>query len=115
MTNLFPFTAGLMATQSADETTSPAVDCQGYPFLGGYVTGAGVTSSGVITFEEAPTADFAGAWSPIGTINASDVTNGGAKALAFTARGYAWVRARISTAIGGGGTISAYLTGSPSA
>ena len=115
MTNLYPFNDQIMNAQSVDETVSGVKNCIGFPYLGAYVVGNGTTSSGVITFEEAPSEDFAGAWSSIATMDASDVTGGITKAQAFTVRAYAYVRARISTVIGGGGTVTVYLTGAPGA
>lgn len=106
----------LITAQLADETTSAPVNCLGYTHLTIYITGAGTTSSGVITIEEADynpasaAADFyTGTWSSITTVNASDVTGGAQKAVHLTVSSYMWVRARISTVIGGTGTVSAVL------
>jgi hypothetical protein len=115
MMNKAPFIESILVAKIDDESIGPAVYCAGYPWLVAYLVGAGVTSSGVVTIEEAPTEDFAGTWSSIGTINAVDGTSGAVKALALTARHYQWVRARVSTVIGGGGSVSVTLCGSPSA
>jgi hypothetical protein len=106
----------LLTDESADETTSEAVLVLGYPNLSLYVIGSGTTSSGVITIE---TADYnpstaaaslyAGTWSPITTVNASDVSGDKQKVISISNAPYTWVRTRISTAIGGGGTISTVL------
>jgi hypothetical protein len=108
----------LLENVSADETTSEAVYCLGYKELAVYVTGTGTTSSGVITIETAyyqpnvaASAPYAGTWSSIATVNASDVTGGAQKHVPITDSAYAWVRTRVSTAIGGGGTISTALVG----
>lgn len=101
----------LLTNQTVDETTSPPMKVLGYPYVTFYVTGTGTTSSGVITLE---TSDFnpsnasayTGTWSPITTVNASDVTGGAQKMVSVTTAAYSQVRARISTAIGGGGSIS---------
>ena len=113
MLTLAPFMQQILKEQSVDETTSAAVNCQGYPYLAVYVVGNGVTSSGVITVEESPTSDLAGTWASIGTINASGGSGGAAAALGLTVRAYGYVRARISTVIGGGGTVTVYLAGTP--
>lgn len=106
----------LLSAETVDETTSVAVNCLGYKEIAIYVTGTGTTSSGVITIE---TADYnpakaaaelyAGTWSAITTVNASDVTGGAQKHVPLTDSAYMWIRTRISTAIGGGGTISTTL------
>lgn len=107
----------LLSAQSADETTSEAINCAGWPNIAIYITGAGTTSSGVITIEEADfdprtAATYTGTWSSVTTVNASDVTGGAQKAVHFSPGAYGYVRTRISTAIGGGGTISTALRAS---
>lgn len=103
-----------LTNESADETIGPAINVLGYTNLTFYVTGIGTTSSGVITLEEAhinpATANtYAGAWSAITTVNASDVTGGAQKAVHLSPSSYSHVRAHITTVIGGGGTISVDL------
>jgi len=78
------------------------------------VIGAGTTSSGVVTIEEAyydPNGlVYAGTWGPIATVNASDVSGG--KQLITHITGSVWaLRVRISTVIGGGGTVSVVAWG----
>lgn len=99
-----------------DETTGAPIKVLGWPWLAVYVTGTGTTSSGVITIE---TADFdpstastyTGTWSAITTVNASDVTGGAQKYVALTVAAYTQIRARVSTAIGGGGSVSVVVVG----
>jgi hypothetical protein len=101
----------MIVSQSASGTTSAPVNVLGYTEIGIYVTGIGTTSSGVITIE---TADFnpatettyTGTWSAVTTVNASDVTGGAQKHVPLTDSAYMWIRTRITTVIGGGGTIS---------
>lgn len=102
----------LITAATADETTSAWVDVRGRTHIVLYVSGLGTTSSGVLTFEESlPSA--ANAWpataSSISTLNAADVSAGVCKAVHLTVGGYGFVRARISTVIGGGGTITVGL------
>ena len=104
---------------NADTTGSSApVDMQGFQNLTFYVTGEGTIDGGVITFSEAyfnPQAEsnYSGTWSSIGTVNAADVT-GGAQ-LAYHAGGaggsfaYAQVKAEITSAVTGGGSVSVVL------
>lgn len=102
----------LLTTQTVDETTSDAVHCEGFPNIVVYLKSTGVTSSGVVTIEEADDENYAGTWSEITTVNASDVTGGAEVAVHLEVGAYGWVRVRISTVIGGGGSISAYLKAS---
>lgn len=107
----------MLEAQTVDETTSEAVYCGPYPNVTIYVTGVGTLSSGVITIEEADfnpstaaASLYAGTWSAITTVNASDVTGGAQKAVHLSPSAYSWIRTRISTVIGGGGTVSTVLT-----
>lgn len=105
----------LLGNETADETTSEAVNCYGYPWVSIYVIGSDDTiSSGIITIETAdynPSNEqtYTGTWSAITTVTAADVTDAQQKAIFLPPGAYAWVRTRISTAIGGGGSISTVL------
>ena len=66
-----------------------------------YATGTGAINAGVITIEEAPTEEHAGAWSEIDTFTATDLANGATQAMHLEGT-YGALRARISTAIGVG-------------
>ena len=106
----------LLRAETVDETTSVAVNVLGYSNLSIYVTGTGTTSSGVVTIETADydpanAADtlYAGTWSPIATVNASDVSGGQQKVITISNIAYTWVRTRISTVIGGGGSVNTTL------
>jgi hypothetical protein len=100
-----------------DETLSQSVQCAGCPNVTVYLIGTGVTSGGTITIEEAEydTDDtmYVGTWSIIGSAhNASDVSGGKQKAVHLSVGAYAHVRARVSDAITGGGSIAAVLVAS---
>lgn len=116
-----PLRVVLLDHQIDDETTSQPCAVHPYQALTVYVKGYGTTSSGVITIEEAdfdPATEgiYSGTWSSIATVNASDVTGG--KQLAYHIGGpgglfsYSYVRTRISTVIGGGGSVSTVLVAS---
>lgn len=112
-----PFIEKLIAAASADETTSKPVYCTPHVYLTAVLQGNGTTSSGVLTIEQAAwlkdtESPYGGTWSPITTLNASDVTGDQQKGYQFTVAAYGWVRFRLSTAVGGGGTVTAYLVGS---
>jgi len=110
----------LLKDVSADETISPWVPMMGRQNLAFYLSSVGTTSSGVVSLEEClPVADplspnepqqYSGTASTITTVDASTFT-GGAQVTVHLAssRAYGYVRARVSTAIGGGGTISVGL------
>jgi len=109
----------LLKQQIDDETTSQGIDVQGLTYLTFYLMGHGTTSGGTITYEEStddPSVSnqlYGGTWSIIGTANnASDVSANKQKATHLTVSAYHRVRARISDAITGGGTISVVLVGS---
>jgi hypothetical protein len=110
----------LLKNVSDDETISQWVDVRGRTELVFYLSSSGTTSGGVVTLEESmpvgtpgdqvPGLPFSGSCSAITTVNASTFT-GDAQVAVHTssARAYGWVRARVSTAISGGGTISVGL------
>ncbi len=104
--------------QTADEYICAPIDVLGCTHLAVYVLGLGTTSGGVITIEEAcwdplTQVDRATTWVAVGTMNASDSSAGVMKVTHLTVGAYSHMRVRISTAISGGGTISAWLVGAP--
>lgn len=114
--NASPFRLVSLDAQIVDETIGQYADCQSYPYLSVWMVGNGTTSTGVVTIEEAEwdpesTVPFGGTWSPITTINASDVTGSAMKAIHLPVADYAFVRARISTVIGGGGSVTVVIRG----
>lgn len=113
-----PFRVVLLTQQTDDEQASLPMNVQGYTHLTFYLIGYGTTSGGTVTYEEStddPDTDqpYGGTWSIIGSANnASDVNSGKQKATHLTVSAYSRVRARISDAITGGGSISVVLVGS---
>lgn len=106
----------LPAGSSADETLGPWINVLGCTNVSFYPVSVGTTSSGVITYEEcgprdvttlplAPIGLDTGKYSAITTQNASAFTGTAQQAVHITNASFLFVRARISTAIGGGGTI----------
>ena len=105
-------TYNLITAASADETLSQWIDVRGRTHLVFYVIGNGTTSSGVVTLDESVYVGdqpYGGTPSAITTVNASTVTGDNQAAIHPAVGTYGWVRARISTAIGGGGTVSVVL------
>lgn len=114
-----PLRVTLIQSKADDETTSLPIDVRGYTHIAFYLIGYGTTSGGTITYEESvddPETEqvYGGTWSIIGSANnASDVSTGKQKATHLTVGAYSRVRARISDAITGGGTISVVLVAYP--
>jgi len=101
----------VVALSSVTSGTSQPFNASPYRSLTAYVQGTGTTSSGTIIIETADwdaltTQTYSGTWSELTTVNASDVNSGKQKAVSFTSRAYGFVRARIGTSIGGGGSVS---------
>lgn len=103
--------------QSDDETLGPWIPVRGASNVSFYLNSTGTTSSGVIMIEtttqitsepDAPVFGVTtGGYPSITTINASDVSGGLQKFVALPPNvAYGFVRGRISTAIGGGGTVT---------
>jgi hypothetical protein len=92
-----------------------AVNCQGHTAVSVYLTGTGTTSSGVVTIEtadfpaELEAASYSGTWSAVTTVNASTLTGGQQTQVILAAGCYSWVRVRVSTVIGGGGSVGAVV------
>lgn len=105
------------AGTTADESQGIVVDLSAYQNIVGWLTGTGTITSGVVTIEEADYPGqgpfYGGTWSTITTLTAANVTGGATQAYHFpTPAAYKFVRIRISTAIGGGGSIGLVLTAS---
>lgn len=109
-----PYRSVLFEAQTAT-TVAAARDVSPFNCLLVFITGTGTTSSGVITIEEADDVGYTGTWSAITTVNASDVSGG--KTFGYHVAGgggifaFGAIRVRISTTIGGGGSITAVLRG----
>ncbi len=71
-----------------------------------YIEGTGTTSGGTVLLEECSDESFAGTWSIIQTITASTQLTGGLCLAVHAPAVYGVIRARISSAITGGGTIA---------
>ncbi len=98
-----------------DETLGTPFDATQCPHVTVWVKGTGTTSSGVVTIEEADYSEtdpvYSGTWSSLTTVNASDVTAGKQLAVHLAVADYRFIRPRISTVIGGGGSVTVVITG----
>ena len=102
----------LLDRQTVDETTSVP-----FQVIGAHrdvcvtYTSEGTTSGGNILIEESDLPSYTGTWSQLHSQAASGFT-GGAKLCVHVQLGAGlWVRARINTAISGGGTVTATISG----
>ena len=88
---------------SVDETTSVAMPTNANVDFSVYAEWGSSTGSGVLTIEEAYDSSYPGVWSEIGTItwSAASSTDVFHQTGAFRA-----LRVRVSTAVGGGGTLT---------
>ena len=84
----------LLGAETASGAVSVPVNMLGYQNMSIYVTGTGTTSSGVVTIETADInpalldAGYTGTWSPITTVNASDVSGGKQKVVTVSGIAY---------------------------
>jgi hypothetical protein len=69
------------------------------------VAGTGTLSAGVITVEAATNAEYTGTWFAVTTV-AATLATGTAQTMVHTANLLPAIRARISTTITGGGTVT---------
>lgn len=116
-----PITNLQIDAQSDDETLGQWIDVRGCQSLTFYCASTGTTSGGVISFEEqmplvptyqgvqTPFPGATGTFSVITTVNASTFSGDTQVAVHLPSGAYGYVRARISTAISGGGTASVSL------
>lgn len=74
-----------------------------------YVRGAGTITGGTIIIEEASDVAYAGTWSQIQSIAASGMTGGAEVAIHLSGVTLKGIRARVSSNITGGGSVSADL------
>jgi hypothetical protein len=93
--------------------TSPAINRAGQSELSLYVRGIGTITGGTLLIEEADYGDdeapYSGTWSQLTSIACSDVTGGAQKGVHLSVGAYGYLRARISSAVTGGGTIAVVM------
>ena len=82
------------------------------------IRGNGTLSGGTILIEEADwmpsELPYSGGWSALQTVAANTLTGGNQVAIHFAASAYAYLRARISAPIAGGGSVVVFLRSSGS-
>lgn len=105
-------TVTMLSAVADDETFSQPIDVRGYTHIAVYVIANGTVSSGAVTINEAcidPATHqpYAGTWDAVGS--AITPTTGEVVAGHLTVAAYSHLQARVSTAIGGGGTVTVVL------
>jgi hypothetical protein len=111
----------LLGTENADSTvtgvttgTSQPVQMADHGIVAVILRSIGTTSGGTVLIEEADWGPleqvYSGTWSVIATITAASFTGGAQVITHITDSSYRWLRVRISSAITGGGTMTAVLT-----
>lgn len=108
-----PKTVTMLSAQSADERFSQPIDVRGYTHIVIYMIANGTVSSGAVTFLEglidpATEQPYSGTWATIGSAVTAPTT-GTITATHLTVAAYSHLQARISTVIGGGGTVTVVL------
>lgn len=111
--NRVPKTVVMLSAVSADETFSVPVDVRGYTHIVIYMIANGVVSSGAMTILEGlidPDTEqpYSGTWVTVGSAVTAPTT-GTATATHLTVGAYSHLQTRISTAIGGGGSVTVVL------
>lgn len=102
----------LLDRQTVDETTSKPFQVLGsHRDLVFTFTGEGTITSGNVLIEESDLPSYTGTWSQIATQAAATVSAGVKLCTHVEIGAGMWVRARINTAIGGGGTITVTVSG----
>ena len=106
----------LILAKTADTTVSPWVRTQGMSHFKVYVVGNGTISTGAVTIQEAwinphnEAAGYSGTPDDVGS--AITAVTDSQVAATLTEGPYAYLRAKISTGVTGGGTVSVYLVAS---
>lgn len=99
--------ASLSAVTTGTGKAIPVNDCRQVTWM---VTYSGTTSGGAIVIEHAPTIDYAGTWQLLDTITAANLSAGSEGSGTYPGL-LSFVRARITSNITGGGSITAYING----
>ena len=110
-----PLRATMLSAVSADETFSRPIDVRGYTHIAVYAIANGTVSSGAVTINEAcvdPATDlpYSGTWVAVGS--AISPSTGTVVVAHLTVAAYSHLQARVSTAIGGGGSVTVVLVAS---
>ena len=98
----------LNGVASGTGTVKPFNDCRQVNWIMEF---AGTINGGVVKIECAASQDYSGTWHELDSINAADYTGGAAYGNTFPMVPGGFVRARISSNITGGGTVTVRLNG----
>ena len=102
-----PFPASITQTPLSAVTSGTGAELAingAYRNITCYISSAGTIAGGAVTLEEAPTTGYSGTWAAIGSATAVPTSGNTVAVIRATQGAYAYVRARISTSVSGGGT-----------
>ena len=106
----------LPAGTITDETPSIPLNVQGYRDIAVYLKGTGTINAGVVVVEEADynpkTEPIPSAWATLYSFDADDTTGGATVSTHLPTAAYSFIRLRVTTAIGGGGSVEAAVVAS---
>jgi hypothetical protein len=103
-----PASISLNGVTTGTGTVKAFNDCRQVNWI---IEGSGTIDGGVIKIECAASVDYSGTWHELDSVNAVDLTGGGAYGNTFPMVPGGFVRARISENITGGGTVVVRLNG----
>jgi hypothetical protein len=98
----------LSAVTTGTGTAIAFNDCRQVNWI---ITGDGTISGGTVKIECAHANDYSGAWHELDSVDAATLTGGAAYGNTFPMPPGGFVRARVSSNITGGGSITARLNG----
>lgn len=110
----YKYTPGSDAELSLDTVTTGTGsvkalnDCRQCNWL---FVGAGTISGGTVKIESAAAPDYAGTWNELDSLTAADLTGGAASGGTYPMPPGGFVRARVSSNITGGGTVTVRING----
>lgn len=106
-----PNDAASISLNAATAGTGTAIAFNDSRQVNWLVEGAGTLSSGTVIIESAHDAAYAGVWNELDSIDMTTLSGGALYGNTFPAVSGGFVRARISSNIGGGGTVTVRLNG----
>jgi|SRR5262245_1631421 len=102
---------GGLSLNAATTGTGTAINFYDCRQVNWWVEGAGTISGGALVIESARRSTYSGTWHEIDAITASDLTGGKGYGGTFPFVPGGYLRARITSNITGGGTVTVYLNG----
>ncbi len=98
----------LSAATTGTGTAFPFNDCRQVNWE---IVSDGTTSGGTVKIESASASDYSGTWNELDSLDASTISGGASYGNTTPMPPGGWVRARVSSNITGGGSITVKLNG----